>query len=129
MRSALIKDGEVVNIAEGMPQELVDEELVDLAGYVKCPDDVGIGWSYDGTNFTAPPPVPVEDTRDYKAKRRAEFPPVDEQLDAIWKELDRRKTGGDTLDKEANAILEKIKKVKKRHPKKPQLKKGRSKND
>jgi hypothetical protein len=57
MRYAVIQNGIVVNII------LADPSFV-LPGYtlVQLPDDslVGIGWLYDGTNFTQPvPPAPA----------------------------------------------------------------------
>ena len=46
MRSAIIKDGVVVNVIKGS-----------LPGTIECPPEVGIGWTYDGSTFT-PPPAP-----------------------------------------------------------------------
>ena len=55
MRSAIIKDGIVANVIVGS-----------IPGSIECPKDVGIGWSYDGNTFTAPPqpepePPTIED--------------------------------------------------------------------
>jgi len=44
MRSAIIESGVVVNVIIGS-----------IPGSVECPKEVGIGWSYDGSTFTAPP--------------------------------------------------------------------------
>ena len=50
MKSALLNNTDIViNIAIGVPD-----------GYIECPDEVGIGWAYDGEDWTAPiPPEPV----------------------------------------------------------------------
>ena len=44
MRSAIIESGGVVNVIKGS-----------IPGSVECPPEVGIGWTYDGSAFTAPP--------------------------------------------------------------------------
>ena len=44
MRSAMIKDGVVVNVIVGS-----------LPGSIECPPEVGPGWTYDGSTFTPPP--------------------------------------------------------------------------
>lgn len=52
MKYAIV-DGEskvVKNIA------IADPDFAEKAGWVLCPDEVGIGWRYDGTNFLPPPP-------------------------------------------------------------------------
>ena len=43
MRSAIIKDGFVVNVIVGS-----------LPGSIECPPEVGPGWAYDGSTFTPP---------------------------------------------------------------------------
>lgn len=54
MRAAVVKDGMVVNVLE------VEGEETPL--WVLCPEEVGIGWSYDGTTFLPPPePPPPEE--------------------------------------------------------------------
>ena len=50
MRAAVIENDMVINVIE------VDDEN---PLWVLCPDEVGIGWSYDGTNFTPPPPPEI----------------------------------------------------------------------
>ena len=50
-------------------------------------------------------------------KRAVNYPPIGDQLDAIWKELSARKAGGDTLVSDADSMLGKIQAVKKKHPK------------
>ena len=59
MRAAQVNaDGLVVNLIEVEP-----DELTGLAGafapdqLIECPDNVGPGWIYDGTDW-APPPLP-----------------------------------------------------------------------
>jgi len=43
MRAALIENGIVINVSLG-----------EAAGYIDCGDDVAIGWTYDGSSFSAP---------------------------------------------------------------------------
>lgn len=45
MRSAIIENGIVVNVIVGA-----------IIGSIECPDDVGIGYVFEGGAFTAPPP-------------------------------------------------------------------------
>ena len=51
-----------------------------------------------------------------KARARA-YPPIGDQLDALWKHLNYRRTQGDELIQEADDILGKILQVKKSNPK------------
>lgn len=53
----------------------------------------------------------------YAEKRREEYPPIGDQLDALWKELNYRRINGDPLTQEADNILNKILDVKAKHPK------------
>lgn len=46
-RLAIIEDSIVVNVIIGNA----------WPGAVPCPDEAGIGWSYDGTVFIAPPSI------------------------------------------------------------------------
>jgi len=54
---------------------------------------------------------------EYKYKRQAEYPPITDQLDAIWKELASRKDNGEELSDEANDLLQDILAVKSKYPK------------
>lgn len=57
MRSAIVDDGIVVNVIVGA-----------VDGSITCEPDVGVGWAYDGENFTPPPSVEPEPTlADYQA--------------------------------------------------------------
>lgn len=49
MKSAKVESGVVVNVAVGKAKDCIE-----------CPENVSIGWSYDGTEFTAPAPNPVK---------------------------------------------------------------------
>lgn len=53
----------------------------------------------------------VSITGDYKARRREEYPPIGDQLDAIWKWLETQKITAETL-----LIAKKIKAVKGKYP-------------
>jgi len=52
MRYAIIESGQVANMI------VADAEFAASVGAVACTDDVGIGWTYDGTNWAAPAPKP-----------------------------------------------------------------------
>ena len=78
------------------------------------------GYDYDGLVWTDPSPKPTKEELDsqwasvkanidahvYIAKRAAEYPPIGDQLDALWK-------GG----AEAEAMLAKVQAVKQKYPK------------
>jgi hypothetical protein len=52
MQKAEIKNGKVVNVLEIDPENIPDW----CASWPNIADGAGIGWSYDGTQFTAPEP-------------------------------------------------------------------------
>lgn len=54
---------------------------------------------------------------EYKEQRKKEYPPVGDQLDAIWMELNLRRLNGDTLHQQADDILGQILAVKNKYPK------------
>lgn len=94
---ALILDGKVVDLAHA------EFDVHESMEWVDAHDEVKHGWSYDGASFTAPsaPPAPT-----YAELRAAEYPPIPEQLDALWK-------GGN----EASSMKEKVNAVKAKYPK------------
>jgi len=51
MRVAIVEEGVVTNV-------IVADELTE-PNWVECPDEVGVGWTYDGETFMAPPPEPL----------------------------------------------------------------------
>ena len=54
-----VTNGTVVNVAEG---------TVTGPNWRPCPDDVAIGWRFDGITFTFAPPPPVPETDDEKRR-------------------------------------------------------------
>ncbi len=55
-RYAKVTDGLVENII------VADAEFAAKHGYIEAPAGVGIGWSHDGTTYTAPPkPAPTQE--------------------------------------------------------------------
>ena len=57
------------------------------------------------------PPVNYED------QRRAEYPPLGDQLDAIWKQLNQNRLSGKALIQEADDLLNAVLAVKAKYPK------------
>jgi len=53
----------------------------------------------------------------YKDDRKAAFPSVGDQLDALWKELNYRRLQGENLIQEADDMLGAVLAVKQAHPK------------
>jgi hypothetical protein len=67
MRFAELDEYDVVIniiIADGLPELEVDEDgnpIGELPNWVDAPDEVGIGWTWDGTTFHPPEPEPEPD--------------------------------------------------------------------
>lgn len=57
MRYAFVQNGLVQEAWSRDPFELFDRGYAEL--FVPCPDDVGHGWTYDGTTWAAPASVPT----------------------------------------------------------------------
>lgn len=53
MRYAIVSQGVVANVVVATP------EVATRNGWIAAPDNVGPGWLYDGSVFSAPPPAPV----------------------------------------------------------------------
>ncbi len=53
----------------------------------------------------------------YKVNRRAAYPTIGDQLDAIWKQLNQDRLGGKELIQEVDDQLNKVLAVKEAHPK------------
>ena len=53
----------------------------------------------------------------YRQRRRADYPRVEDQLDAIWKQINQDRLGGKNLIQEADDLLNRVLAVKARHPK------------
>ena len=53
----------------------------------------------------------------WKARRRAAYPPIGEQLDALWKQMNQDRLNGRALIQEADDMLGRILAVKAKHPK------------
>lgn len=98
-----VENGIVVDRAvfgdEGMPEDwpnrwtwVADEEAQ-------------IGWGHDGQAFAPPPPLEPP-AYDYRMLRAAAYPPIGDQLDALWK-------GGAA----AEDMLQRVLAVKARYPK------------
>lgn len=84
-------------------------------GFVEAPEDVVCGYIHDGEKFTAP--VIPDKILSYEQLRAKEYPPIGDQLDAIWKELNYRRLNGETLVQDADDMLGKILAVKQKYPK------------
>lgn len=73
---ALILNGVVVDTAE---QEFDVHESMQ---WVYAPNNVAVGYSYNGTEFTAPPEPPA---LTYAELRATEYPPITDYLDGVVK--------------------------------------------
>jgi hypothetical protein len=64
MRAADVKDTNVVNVivVDPMPDAATQEQWrswgMIQGDLIEAPDEVGPGFTYDGTNWTPPPPLP-----------------------------------------------------------------------
>ena len=99
MKAARIENGVVADLWE-VPSLNCFEEIT----LIQAAEFVEIGASYDGNLFVNPPAI--ADTRTYAQKRAAAYPPIGDQLDALWK-------GGAA----AEEMLTQIQAVKARYPK------------
>jgi hypothetical protein len=100
---ALIVSGIVQQIHEtGFP-------VADPWYWVDCPEGVGEGYSYDSDKFIPPPTYTLK----YDQLRKYEYPPIAEQLDALWHDMESGKIAGKGKSEWYNKISE----VKKQYPK------------
>jgi hypothetical protein len=96
MRAHQIENGVVVNTIEV-------ESLDFMPGLIEATQG-GIGDRYENGQFIKP--EPVVDPLAYQTQRAAEYPPIGDQLDALWK-------GGDA----AAEMLAQVQAVKAKYPK------------
>jgi len=110
MKFAIVKDSLVKNIIEwdGDSEYAVDGELI------QADENAWVGGEYNGS-FVAKPPTPDNGT--YVEKRQAEYPSVGDQLDALLKHLNYRRTQGDALVQDLDDIIGDWLNVKSRFPK------------
>jgi hypothetical protein len=94
---ALIMNNSVIDICEN--QFEVHPSLI----WVEAPEGCSTGWTYANGMLRAPDPLPEET---YIEKRKREYPPIGDQLDALWK-------GGEA----AAEMLSKVQAVKAKYPK------------
>jgi|15BtaG_2_1085339.scaffolds.fasta_scaffold60482_2 lipoprotein-anchoring transpeptidase ErfK/SrfK len=66
----------VGGIYDGNPGIIIKSNWVELV------DDAGVGWSWDGTNWTPP-----EDTRSYSEKRLVAYPSLQDQADMQYHDV------------------------------------------
>lgn len=57
MRFARVENGVVIHTLNVPPINIFDQYTAAL--YVECPTEVDVGWTYDGTNWAAPVPPPL----------------------------------------------------------------------
>ena len=110
MKYAIVKDSLVTNIVEwdGECEYTADGELI------QADENAWIGGEYNGS-FVAK--TPTLDNGTYVEKRQAEYPPIGDQLDALLKHLNYRRTQGDELVQELDDVIAEWLSVKSRHPK------------
>lgn len=72
---------------------------------------------YDGNgNLLEQEEIPYTEN-DILELRKAEYPDIGDQLDVIWKELKKRKDGGENLNNDTNTMIDQIFAVKSKYPK------------
>ena len=102
---AIIKDGIVVNLIEYDSQPTAPPAGFEAGHEAVKATGVSTGWVYANGAFTDPnPPVVIPQT--YRELRANAYPPIGDQLDALWK-------GGAA----AEEMLTQIQAVKARYPK------------
>lgn len=94
---ALIFNNTVMQVAD-VPFEVHSDWC-----WVDCSADVQQGYTFDGIYFKAPDPITQ---RNYSELRAKSYPPIGDQLDALWK-------GGDALQEMHAKILA----IKEKYPK------------
>ena len=78
MKYAIIEVGTVVNVV------LADAQFALSNGWVECPDDVEIGWTYANGVFTAPPePEVVAPAAPTKEQLMAEIAALTAKIQAL----------------------------------------------
>jgi hypothetical protein len=78
MKYAIIAKGVVINIA------VADPEFAAQQGWIECPEDVGIGWAYDGQTATPPVEIPQpEPTPPTKEELLAQVQALTAQIQAL----------------------------------------------
>ena len=66
MRYAIVENGKVVNVV------LSDADYAEQQGWVACPDEVSIGWTYDGSSFAFGLPYTADElASQHRQKRNA----------------------------------------------------------
>lgn len=75
MMKALIQNGRVVQVSN------TSFEVHESFQWVDATENCEAGWSYKDGVFTAPPQPPE---RTYSEKRMREYPPIGDQLDALF---------------------------------------------
>lgn len=110
MKFAIVKDSLVKNIIEwdGESEYAVDGELI------QADENAWVGGEYNGS-FVARPVEP--DNTTYVEKRQAAYPSIGDQLDALLKHLNYRRTQGDALVQDLDDIIGDWLNVKSRFPK------------
>jgi hypothetical protein len=87
-RYAVIEAGVVANVA------VAEEPFAD--NWMLCPDQVGPGWLYDGSEFSPPPPPPPPSREEQEAARKAAYTAEADPLFFKWQ-------AGETVEEEWKA--------------------------
>jgi hypothetical protein len=76
---AIIESDIVINAVLASPEYAAEQ------GWVALPEGAGIGWSFDGTNWTAPPPSPSapEPSSPTKEELLAQIQALQAQINAL----------------------------------------------
>jgi len=102
---AVVKSGVVENM---VVWDGVTEFSVEGSELVEATADARIGGSWDGNVFTFVEPDPGPDTRTYDQKRKAEYPPVNELVIALWEGVvEERMAAVTKLEAQRQAVKQK----------------------
>lgn len=79
MRYGIIENGVVVNAV------VADAEFATANGLIALDDQAGPGWKYDGSTFTEPDPVPIQEATPIPTKEQlmAQLQALQAQIQAL----------------------------------------------
>ena len=111
MRKAIIENGKISNVIKCDPDFKIEGKTL-----VELKNGFSVGDFYENGKFSKMKTINTPD-QTYTEKRRAEYPPIGDQLDAILKWITSERFQGEDLPQDLDDIIGKWTAVKKKHPK------------